>query len=86
MFCCKDTTEYASDYLEDGLEGPLGWRFRLHLLICRNCRRYLSQLRRTIALVGKLPAERPPTEAEDWLIDAYRRLRPARFDHPVHHA
>jgi len=86
MFCCKDTTDYASDYLEGGLDGALGWRFRLHLLICRNCRRYLTQLRRTIALVGHLPAERLPTDTEAWLVEAYRRLHPAPPDHPVHHA
>mgnify|MGYP005841017953 CR=1 FL=1 len=76
MFCCKDTTELASDYLEDGLHGSLGWRFRLHLLICRNCRHYIGQLRRTVAMVGALPArsEAPPPSLEDALIGAFRTI------------
>jgi anti-sigma factor RsiW len=56
MLSCKDVTRRASAYLD----GDLGrWdRLRLlaHLAICKGCRRYLDQLRMTIALLPRLPS------------------------------
>ena len=52
MLKCNELVEH-SDAL---LAGELGWRqrwaMRMHLIICRHCRRYLNQLRR---LLGAIP-------------------------------
>lgn len=75
MLSCRDVTELASDHLESGLTGITRFRFRLHVLMCGNCRRYLDQLRQTVALVGALPPEPVPAGAERRLLDAFRRVR-----------
>jgi len=71
VFACRDLTRYANAYLEDELPALTRLRVRVHLLICRNCRRYLRQLRQTIALLGSaFPALSPTREAE--LVEVFR--------------
>ena len=64
MVMCRDVSAMATDYME----GALGWRkrlaIRLHLAVCDGCRASMQQLRRTIRLVGELPAQPPPPETE----------------------
>ena len=45
MLSCKEVSQSASEYLDGEL--PLGTRLqiRLHTFLCKNCRRYLDQLR-----------------------------------------
>jgi anti-sigma factor RsiW len=54
MLRCRDVAELMSDYLD----GTLGWRrrlsIRLHLMMCGMCRRYMRQMRATIALLRSL--------------------------------
>lgn len=42
---CKDVSRLASDDLERELSFRERWGLRLHLWVCRNCRRFLQQLR-----------------------------------------
>jgi hypothetical protein len=60
---CKDVTEFLSDYLDGEL--PLRQRvtFKLHLLLCRDCRRYLRSFATTIKLTQSLG--RGPSAGED---------------------
>ncbi len=61
MMSCQEVGELVAG---DGLEGA-GWgqrlRVRLHLLMCRHCRRYARQLR----AIGACARERWGPEAED---------------------
>jgi predicted anti-sigma-YlaC factor YlaD len=54
MLRCRDVAELMSDYLD----GTVGWRrrlsIRLHLMMCGMCRRYMRQMRATIALLRSL--------------------------------
>jgi predicted anti-sigma-YlaC factor YlaD len=47
---CKEVAEFLSDYLDGTL--PLRQRliFKLHLLLCRDCRNYLASFAETIRL------------------------------------
>ena len=45
---CRDVFELLDDHVEGKLPPGAGWRMRLHLWICRHCRRYLSSYRTTI--------------------------------------
>ncbi len=58
---CREVTDFLSDYLEGVL--PLRQRltFRLHLLLCRDCRRYLDSFAATIKLARSL-GNRSPVE------------------------
>lgn len=75
MLSCRDVTENASDYLER----ELGWwprlQFRMHLMVCQLCRRYVEQLKATIRLVRDLRIELPSTEMEELLLQKLRERR-----------
>ncbi len=56
MLSCREMAHrYAGDYLD----GQLGWRerimFRWHLLICKNCPRFIAQMRKVRTLLYKRP-------------------------------
>ncbi|MBC9251541.1 anti-sigma factor [Pseudomonas alcaligenes] len=55
MLSCKELVAHSSDFLD----GQLGFRQRLavrvHLASCRNCRRFIRQMRVTQAVLRKLP-------------------------------
>jgi anti-sigma factor RsiW len=70
---CKNITELVTDYLEGKL--PLAERiaFRVHTLICPGCRRYIRQMRATIAHLGRLPEHELPGELLETLQRAFRR-------------
>lgn len=57
MLSCR---ELAQQQASDFLEQRLGWRqrlqFRIHLSMCRNCRRFVQQLRRVRSFLGQTPA------------------------------
>ncbi len=57
MLRCRDIADLASDYVN----GDLSWlgRFavRLHLTMCRFCRRYVRQMRETVGLLRGLRKE-----------------------------
>lgn len=44
MLSCRDITERASDYLDGDISGRQRLAIRMHIMICRHCRRLLRQL------------------------------------------
>ena len=68
MLACRDMSELVTDYLERAL--PVRTRFgvRLHLVLCRACRTYFSQVRETVGLVARLPRQPPAPETEAGLL------------------
>lgn len=71
MLRCRDITEKASDLLEGDLT-LRGWlSVRFHLAICRMCRTYVDQLRKTRALLARRGDRFRPLdrEAESALIE-----------------
>lgn len=61
MWSCQQVTERATDYLEHDLPWLERVQFRLHLLMCRACDRYLGQLRLTTEATRALRVEMPPS-------------------------
>ncbi|MBB2494929.1 anti-sigma factor family protein [Aquipseudomonas ullengensis] len=57
MLTCQELVAHSSDFLD----GQLGFRERLavrvHLASCRNCRRFIRQMRVTQAVLRTLPDE-----------------------------
>jgi len=72
MLTCRQMTELVTDHLEGRL--PLGdrLRFQLHLGLCFRCRRYLRQMRLTIATLGKLPDQPMPAAVQAELLARFR--------------
>ena len=71
---CQQVVEVITDYLE----GSMGWRdrrrFEKHLRACDGCTLYLAQMRETLSLLGTVPVDTLPSEAQSTLLDAFRDL------------
>jgi anti-sigma factor RsiW len=68
MLSCQDVTEKSSALID----GELGLRerlaIRMHLAMCRHCRRFVRHLRLLVGALhvkGNPPAEPPPAELVD---------------------
>ncbi len=78
MLTCKEITELVTDYVEGNLSFADRIRFRMHVAMCRNCRRYVRQLKATAAAMGKLTPPELPPELEDELLrrfESWKRTR-----------
>ncbi len=69
MPSCQDITKHSSDYLDHNLPWWKRLGFRVHLFMCLNCRRYLDQLKLTIATIGKIQTATPPVVEEQHVHD-----------------
>jgi hypothetical protein len=59
MLSCKALTQlHASDYLDHALTPRARFGVRVHLVLCRNCRRFISQLQVIREVLRRNP---PPT-------------------------
>jgi predicted anti-sigma-YlaC factor YlaD len=75
MMTCQELTELITDYLERRLPLLQRWRFQAHLGMCRHCRAYLHQMRKTIDTVGHLPGEPMEPEVRDRLLEQFRNWK-----------
>lgn len=73
MLTCQGLTELVTDYLEERLSFMDRLRFRAHIGMCRHCRAYLDQMKQTIRVLGKLPADPIPPDVRDELLACFRR-------------
>lgn len=85
MKTCREVYEEASDLLDDQLPLLSRLEIRMHLLLCRHCRRYVRQLRlltRTLAARGR--TSKAPAEFIERVIEHIERepKRPVREDKP----
>ena len=51
MLSCKDISELSDEYLDGELPFKRKLSVKLHLAICKNCRRYLNYLQLTVDVV-----------------------------------
>ncbi len=78
MLTCRQVAENADRYLGADLPWRTRLQMRLHLMMCRHCRRYVDQIARTIAMLRALPAPPPEAGAEDRVLAAVARARAAK--------
>ena len=62
MLNCRQMTALVTDYLEGRMPLMDRLRFQLHVGMCRHCRRYLRQMRLSVAALADLPPEPVPDE------------------------
>jgi anti-sigma factor RsiW len=74
---CAELVELVTDYLEGRLPDRERRRFDEHLTGCDGCTAYVEQMRRTIAVAGRVPAPEVPVELQDRLLEAFRGWRPS---------
>ena len=69
---CRDVTDRTSDFIDGELDFVSRVKIRLHLLYCRQCRRFVRQMRATVGLLGGGIDSEPPPGAHDELVAAYK--------------
>ena len=75
MLTCKALTQqHASDYLDHALTPRARLGVRVHLMLCRNCRQFLGQLKVVRELLQHRP---PPATAEPELQATAARVQKA---------
>jgi predicted anti-sigma-YlaC factor YlaD len=72
VLTCREVTEMANDYLDRNLNWLAKLQFRLHLMMCRHCQRYVDQLAKTITLLRGSRGEPPDRGTEDKLAEIFR--------------
>ncbi|GAA3218133.1 hypothetical protein GCM10017691_00720 [Pseudonocardia petroleophila] len=70
---CIELVELLTDYLEGALPPADVAAVEAHLAQCPACRRYLDQMRATIATLGTVPVETLSDGAWGVLLDAFTR-------------
>jgi len=68
VLTCREVSEHATDYMEGALPVRRFLAVRWHLLLCRMCRAYLAQLRRTASLLRGRGLAGPPAEVEGRIV------------------
>jgi anti-sigma factor RsiW len=84
MMSCRDVAALANDHVDGLLTRRQRLGVRLHLMMCKHCRRAIRQLRATIALVRSIAAEAtspPDAGCEGALVEMFRKER-GRGDPP----
>jgi anti-sigma factor RsiW len=69
---CLELVELVTDYLEGTLPPLERARFEAHLAECNGCEAYLTQIRRTIHLLGRLNVYDIPAEEQKNLLRLFR--------------
>jgi anti-sigma factor RsiW len=78
MTTCQELEGFIVDYLDGTLPERQRLKFELHLRMCRDCRRYLEQYNRTIALSQAAFCEPHETAAQDVPQELVRAILAAR--------
>jgi anti-sigma factor RsiW len=78
MLTCKEITELVTDYAEGSLSLMDRVRFQMHIGMCRNCRRYVRQVRATVAALGRVAPPEMPPEVEDELLRRFENWKKTR--------
>ncbi|HEX2118667.1 MAG TPA: zf-HC2 domain-containing protein [Acidimicrobiales bacterium] len=70
---CREAVELVTDYLEGTLDPRDRARLEAHLQVCPHCSEYLSQMRRTLEVLGQIEPEALAPEVQDELVALYHR-------------
>ncbi|MCU0072700.1 zf-HC2 domain-containing protein [Pseudomonas koreensis] len=73
MLTCKEQVARSSDYLDGQLSFREKLMVRHHLMFCRNCRRFIRQMRLMQLTLRAMPQK--PEEGVDALAEQLAQLR-----------
>jgi anti-sigma factor RsiW len=76
---CQELVELVTDYLDGALSPGDREAFEAHIAGCTNCRVYLEQFRRTIALAGTLQESDVSTDAAEALLGHFAEWKRNRL-------
>jgi anti-sigma factor RsiW len=72
---CRELVELVTEYLEGALPDDDRRRLEAHLAECPYCEEYIAQMRRTIEMLGHLPAEIVEPSRRTRVLEAFRGWR-----------
>jgi len=72
MLVCHDVTELVTDFVEDRMSFWDRTRFQLHIGMCRHCREYVRQMRKTSRLLDETPSEPPSPDVEAEMLRRFK--------------
>ena len=75
LLTCQQVATLASDYLDNHANGKLGFKIRLHLLMCANCRRFVKHLQITTTVAPQLIHENSETVDAEALLKKIKERR-----------
>ncbi len=75
---CRELFARLSEYLDGELDEAFCSEVEAHLEDCPSCRDFLESLRRTVGLLGRLPAEPVPEEVRREVRASVEKLRRQR--------
>ena len=59
---CKEISDFLMDFLDRKLPRGEALIFRLHLLLCTNCRRYMARYKTSVDIAKNIMDDPPPVE------------------------
>lgn len=80
MLRCREFTGMLTAYRDGALSLADRLAMGLHRALCPHCRRYLDQLGRTLAALGRLEAPPPSPERRAALLTLLRARKPSGGD------
>ena len=72
---CRQAVDLVTAYLEGALSPRDRVRFEAHISDCPHCHEYLDQMRRTLAIMGRIEPEALDADTRTELVLLYRRWR-----------
>jgi anti-sigma factor RsiW len=78
MLTCKEITDLVTEYAEGNLSFMDRIRFQMHIGMCRNCRRYVRQVKATAGALGLMPPPEMPQELEAELLRRFESWKSSR--------
>lgn len=73
MLSCKHIVDLGTDYLEQELSFWKKVEMKMHLMICGRCRRYIKQLKQTVAMLSRWRLKQPTSEQLEQLKANYKQ-------------
>lgn len=83
MKSCAEVQTFLMDYLDDELPVIESLLFRLHILLCVACRRYMGRYKDSTALAKKILDDPPPPELVNLSVEFLRKRAPGGFKQPA---
>lgn len=75
VLSCREVTQSAGDYLDSDVSWSRRMQIRLHLAMCRHCRRYVEQLAISIKALRGIKEDPVAPDTAEQVIAAVRRAK-----------
>ena len=73
---CQYVVDVITDYLEKSMTLSMRVRVQIHVRLCQGCRNYVKQMKGTIRILQKLPAEPIPKTTREERLKWFRTWKP----------